>query len=102
MMIDYHTHFLTRAHFGPDFTREWDERGGTGAWPEITAEQFEQAMEPFDKAVVFGITAHALGIDSNAPREHGSGTPTDGNTSTTTRRSVPSCSGIAIPGSTPA
>jgi uncharacterized protein len=62
MIIDYHTHFMRRAHFGPDFTREWDERGGTGAWPEITPEQFEAAMAPVDRAIVFGITAYALGI----------------------------------------
>lgn len=68
MKIDYHTHFLTRAHFGTDFTRDWDARGGTGAWPEITAEQFERAMEPFDKVLVFGITAHALGI--HTPHEY--------------------------------
>jgi predicted TIM-barrel fold metal-dependent hydrolase len=68
MRIDYHTHFLSRAHFGPDFTREWDERGGTGAWPEISADDFERAMEPFDKVLVFGITAHALGI--HTPHEH--------------------------------
>lgn len=62
MIIDYHTHFMQRAHFGPDFGREWDERGGTGAWPEITAEQFDAAMEPVDRAIVFGIAARALGI----------------------------------------
>jgi predicted TIM-barrel fold metal-dependent hydrolase len=62
MLIDYHTHFMRRAHFGPEFVREWDARGGTGAWPEITAEQFEQATADFDKVIVFGITAAALGI----------------------------------------
>lgn len=64
MIIDYHTHFMSRSHFGPDFCREWDERGGTGAWPEVTAEQFDKAMEPVDRAIVFGITAHALGIST--------------------------------------
>jgi predicted TIM-barrel fold metal-dependent hydrolase len=61
-MIDYHTHFLQRAHFGPDFAREWDARGGTGAWPDLTPEQFEKAMEHADRVIVFGITARALGI----------------------------------------
>src|SRR5260370_9852277 len=68
MIIDYHTHFMQRAHFGPQFAREWDERGGTGPWPEITFEQYEQAMEPVDKAIVFGITAYALGVYT--PHEH--------------------------------
>jgi predicted TIM-barrel fold metal-dependent hydrolase len=68
MIFDYHTHFMRRAHFGPEFVREWDARGGTGAWPEVTAEQFEEAMLPVDRAIVFGITAHALGIDT--PDEH--------------------------------
>ncbi len=71
MLIDYHTHFIERAHFGPEFTREWDARGGTGAWPEISAEQFEKATEGFDKVIVFGITAHALGI--RTPHEHVAG-----------------------------
>src|SRR5581483_11227380 len=71
MMIDYHTHFMRRAHFGPDFAREWDERGGTGAWPEITAEQYEKALEPVDRAIVFGITAAALGI--HTPHEYVAG-----------------------------
>jgi hypothetical protein len=62
MIIDYHSHFMERRHFGPEFVREWDDRGGTGAWPEVTAEDFERAMEPVDKAIVFGITALALGI----------------------------------------
>jgi predicted TIM-barrel fold metal-dependent hydrolase len=68
MIIDYHTHFMQRAHFGPDFAREWDERGGTGAWPEITPEQYEGAMAPVGKAIVFGITAYALGI--HTPHEY--------------------------------
>lgn len=68
MKIDYHTHFLERAHFGPVFTRDWDEQCGLGAWPEVSAEQFERAMEPFDKVLVFGITAHAMGI--HTPHEH--------------------------------
>jgi predicted TIM-barrel fold metal-dependent hydrolase len=68
MIIDYHTHFMQRAHFGPEFAKEWDARGGTGAWPEVTPEQFEKAMEPVDKAIVFGITAHALGI--HTPHEY--------------------------------
>ncbi len=71
MMIDYHTHFMRRAHFGTDFAREWDERGGTGAWPEITAEQYEKALEPVDRAIVFGITAAALGI--HTPHEYVAG-----------------------------
>ena len=62
MIIDYHTHFMQRAHFGATFTQEWDKRGGTGAWPEVTAEEFDAAMEAVDKAIVFGITAHALGV----------------------------------------
>jgi predicted TIM-barrel fold metal-dependent hydrolase len=68
MIIDYHTHFIQRSHFGPEFAKEWDERGGTGAWPEISAEEYEKAMEPVDRAIVFGITAHALGICT--PHEH--------------------------------
>jgi len=64
MIIDYHTHFMRRVHFGLEFAREWDARGGTGAWPDVTFEEFEAAMQPVDKAIVFGITAHALGIDT--------------------------------------
>lgn len=62
MIIDYHSHFMQRQHFGPEFIKEWDERGGTGAWPEVSAAEFEKAMEPVDKAIVFGITALALGV----------------------------------------
>ncbi len=62
MIIDYHTHFLERKHFGPESVREWDSQGGYGAWPEVSAEDFEKALEPVDKAIVFGITARALGI----------------------------------------
>jgi uncharacterized protein len=68
MIIDYHTHFMQRCHFGREFLREWDDRGGTGAWPEVSAEQFEKALEPVDKAIVFGITARALGI--HTPHEY--------------------------------
>lgn len=68
MIIDYHTHFMRREHFGPEFCKEWDERGGTGVWPDITADQYEKAMEPVDKAIVFGITAYALGI--HTPHEY--------------------------------
>ncbi|MCL4402446.1 MAG: amidohydrolase family protein [Acidobacteria bacterium] len=71
MIIDYHTHFMQRAHFGPEFTREWDARGGTGAWPEITPEQYEEALKPVDRAIVFGITAHALGVET--PHEYVAG-----------------------------
>jgi predicted TIM-barrel fold metal-dependent hydrolase len=68
MLIDYHTHFLARAHFGPEFAREWEERGGTGAWPEITAEEYEEAMRGADRTIVFGISAHALGV--HTPHEY--------------------------------
>lgn len=68
MRIDYHTHFMQRAHFGPEFVRDWDARGGTGAWPEVSAEDFEAAMKPFDRVLVFGITALALGIST--PHEY--------------------------------
>src|SRR5262249_28530064 len=50
--------------------REWDERGGA-AWPEVTAEEYEKAMEPVDRALVFGITAYALGIST--PHEYVAG-----------------------------
>jgi hypothetical protein len=62
MRIDYHTHFMQRAHFGPDFMKEWDARGGTGAWPEVSIEDFESAVKDFDRVIVFGITALALGV----------------------------------------
>ncbi len=68
MRIDYHTHFMQRSHFGPQFMKEWDARGSAGAWPEITAEDFEAALKNFDKVLVFGITALALGI--HTPHEY--------------------------------
>jgi uncharacterized protein len=64
VIIDYHTHFMSAAHFGPEFAREWAERGGTGAWPEITPERFDADMAYAGRVVVFGITAHALGVET--------------------------------------
>ena len=68
MIIDYHTHFMAPEHFGPEFAREWSERGGTGAWPDLTAEQFEAAMAYAERVIVFGVTARALGVET--PHEH--------------------------------
>jgi len=62
MIVDYHSHYMLRSHFGPEIARQWDARGGTGAWPDHPPEEFDRAMEPVDRAIVFGITAHALGI----------------------------------------
>lgn len=61
MRIDYHTHFMQPEHLGERLCREW-EAAGYQPFRRMTFEEYDEAMAPVDRAIVFGIASKALGV----------------------------------------
>jgi len=61
VLVDVHTHFLRGAHWGCEWVDHWQPVYGE-PWPEITPEEFDDAMKGVDVAVVFGVRAFAVGV----------------------------------------
>ena len=61
MLIDVHTHFMRGEHWGCEWHDHWQPVYG-GPWPQITPEDYDDAMRGVDVAVVFGIRATAAGV----------------------------------------
>ncbi|HWP41734.1 MAG TPA: amidohydrolase family protein [Blastocatellia bacterium] len=61
MIVDCHSHFIQPEYFGGPLCREWEE-AGYHPYPKMTYEEFDKALKPVDRALVFGVTANALGV----------------------------------------
>jgi predicted TIM-barrel fold metal-dependent hydrolase len=61
LLIDVHTHYMTQSNWGTEWTNHWKPAYGYD-FPNIQAEDFDEAMQEVDIAVVFGITANAAGV----------------------------------------
>ena len=61
MIIDYHSHFVQPEYFGEKLREEWKAVGYQPFLP-MTFEQYDEAMKPVDRAIVFGLTASAMGV----------------------------------------
>jgi len=62
MIIDIHSHIFQERYFGEALTAGLKLAGYPNGLPTCTPEQYEKAMEAVDYAVVFGVTANAMGV----------------------------------------
>lgn len=61
MLVDVHSHFLRPHHWGEEYEKNWQPVYGF-PYPDVTPEQFDEAMANVDAAIVFGLTAHHAGV----------------------------------------
>jgi predicted TIM-barrel fold metal-dependent hydrolase len=66
-IVDVHTHHMLPEHWGSEWETHWKPSYGAD-YPRITPDGFDQAMAPVDSAILFGITAQAVGV--NTPDEY--------------------------------
>lgn len=66
-IVDVHTHNMRGEHWGPEYAAHWQPVYGT-PWVDVTPDAYAEAMRPVDRAIVFGITAAAVGM--HTPDEH--------------------------------
>lgn len=62
MIVDVHTHIFQDRYFGEKLISEAKRAGYPKGLPNCTPEQYEQAMEVVDFAIVFGVTANAMRV----------------------------------------
>lgn len=62
-VVDVHTHNMLAVHWGPEYEAHWQPVYGV-PWTDITFEAYDEAMRPVDRAIVFGITAEAVGMNT--------------------------------------
>jgi predicted TIM-barrel fold metal-dependent hydrolase len=63
MVIDIHTHCMQPDHVS-EAAKAADERAGYPSMLPLSPETYLKAMEPVDRAIVFGIRAYATGVES--------------------------------------
>lgn len=62
-VVDVHTHNMLSEHWGPEYEENWQPVYGV-PWTDITFEAYDAAMAAVDRAIVFGITATAVGMNT--------------------------------------
>lgn len=67
MFIDVHTHCLVGSHWGHEWETNWEPVYG-GSWKDVTPATYDEAMHGVDLAIVFGMRATAVGV--NTPHDY--------------------------------
>ncbi|MBI2755641.1 MAG: amidohydrolase [Chloroflexi bacterium] len=62
-IVDVHTHNMQLEHWGPEYEANWQPVYGV-PWTDVTFEAYDAAMGAVDRAIVFGITAQAVGMNT--------------------------------------
>ncbi len=62
MIVDCHTHIWSAAHWGKEITLESTRARGYEIDLTVKWQDHLQAMQPVDRAIVFGLQAHHVGL----------------------------------------
>jgi predicted TIM-barrel fold metal-dependent hydrolase len=63
VIVDVHTHAMSTRHWGDEWTNHWQPVYGS-PWRDVTPEDYDDAMSNVDVAIVFGIRAREVGVDT--------------------------------------